>query len=195
MIVYIAYYENEHGIAMASSFGWTENLHLAKLYIRTHRLSGDESCKPKLVELNADKDDWDEIYSEVRDMNFYPYTPSQNHDTEIRVMYIEDIDSIWGNDLAVITTYDTVYSVLGTNMGFSIEPYSDERSVYGKIMDNSCDALRVLHWLLTGNIVKNEQITKLLNDAVVRVAGTNFLSYKEFNNIKYCIETGYLIPV
>lgn len=205
MIVYLAYYEDDRGTAMSSSFGWTSNAQLAMLYLKRHRLSRDSDCTPKLIELNCDDSDCDDIYDELRSIDFYPYTPNQDYDSEIRIIYVEDTDSQWDTDLAVVTTYDTVYGVVESatpcQESYHVSDYWYNiragycRAGYCAVMDNVDNVLKVLHWMMTGNVVKNEWVSNLLKSAIERTASTNFASYQEFNSVKYCIVTGYLMPI
>ena len=195
MVVYLAYYEDDKNVPMSSSFGWSPNEYLARLYLQKHRLSRDKDCKPRLVKLICNETDGDDIHGELRDINFYPFTPIQDYDTEIRVIHVEDADTPWDKDLAVVTTYDSVYGVIGSSYMTPYEKTEDDYMQHCDDMEAADRICRIIHWLVTGGIVRDKQTSNILKKASERIYVADFTSYKEFNAIKYCIATGYLLPL
>lgn len=200
MTVYIAYYKDDKGYGMASSFGWTENESLALLYLKYHRLSADEVCKPCMVSLTYDANDSDSLHMYLRDLDLYPYIPDVNFDTEIRVIYIEDVNSPWDSDLSVVTTYDTIYECVGNNLSTKM-PTSYNRytgfsdALIGCYLEDICEICKSLHWVLTGGVVQSKWASDILIKAIEKITACNFASYTEFNSVKYCIVTGFLRPL
>lgn len=207
MIVYLAYFTDERGTKMSSSFGWTDNLKLVEMYIKTHRLMTDDRCKPHIDKIRIKKDDFDDLYNHMRDMNFYPYTPDVTTDTRIQLTYLDDDGGWWnnGNALTVVTTNETLYHAVGLRVILDPSIYNptfdDYRSDnysspnFGWDMDTSIEACKLVHWLVTGNVIKQSWISNLLEKATVRVGKCNVTSYQEFDSIKYCVMVGYINPV
>lgn len=201
MIVYYAYFTDEHGTRMASSFGWTESARLAELYIKTHRLSADEACKPHIDRCRIKKDDYDSAFDHLRRMRFYPYTPDMDPDTQIQMIVVEEENETWTKkELVVVSTNDTLYYSVGRRVTTDPNIYnprfdSAEPDIFSTEMDCATDACKVVHWLATGGIIHDDKIAKQLEAASIRIAKTNLIDYKEFNSLKYCIITGYLNPL
>lgn len=200
--VYIAYFEDSSGTKLSSSFGWSDNIHLARMFLSTHRLSRDKSCIPRLKELHYDNLDFDNIHIAVREMNFHSYTPEVNSDTKIQVIGVTENPN-FNDDIVIVTTYDTVYSAVGSNVAQTMMDYNIRNSdytngfmEYDSTICRAMDMLKVVHWLATGGVFIDKWTTDKLK-SVSEVIGEKYslASYKDFDCIRYCIATGYLIPV
>lgn len=200
--MYIAYYENR-GTKMSSSFGWTTNLYLAKMFVSTHRLSRDAECEPHIDEYDYDKDrDADDIHTTVREMNFYPYTPDVNSDTEIRLVEIAE-NPEFDDNLTLVTTFDTIYTAVGSNVASSVFDYNDRVPDYSNgfmeydsTICAAMDVCKALHWLTTGGVFVDRFVSDTLKTVTEVIARDySLVSYEDFDSIRYCIATGYLTPV
>lgn len=199
--VYIAYFKDDRGNKLASSFGWSDNIYLARMFLSTHRLSRDESCTPHIDELHYDSSDFDDVHLSIREMNFYSYTPDVNSDTKIQVIGITE-NRNFDDNIVVVTTYDTVYSAVGSNVARVItdydikcSDYSNGFMEYDSTICRAMDMLKLIHWLATGGVFIDKWATCKLKSVAEVIAKYNLASYEDFDCIRYCIMTGYLIPI